>query len=502
MRHCTAFLLLLLAFSSSTTFTQEPIRHGFLATGSTTYIYEEPAAVAAPAAPKETAKADKPDATADRLFDDFERETWAPWKAEGTSFGEGPVEIKKIPSYQGNVNARGKFCVQSHHTRKGEEVREGDAHLGTLTSPPFTIEFDAIRMRVGGGNHKGQTCIELVIDNKVVASMTGDAKNLMRDRQFDVRKYRGKEARLRVADRVSSGWGNISLDHVVFGALADKSAEPTAKPLARGEGLVWSFPHSSRDGWVLSSGNVLLALGNSKKYRGGAVVEVTREGEVVFEYVGTQKEIQAVQPLASGRIMCVEGGANPRVLELNRHTGKVALEVPLQCQKGNIHMQTRMARKLPNGNYLAPHLLDFAVKEYDPSGKVVKVFATDDQGRDKKSWPFTAIRLDNGNTLVGCTYAARVVEFDPAGKIVWQLDNSDLDEPLIKDACGVQRLANGNTVVCAYGARGPNAVKLFEVTPEKKVVWTHKSGNNHGVHHVQIISTNGKPLAAAARSMK
>ncbi len=27
-------------------------------------------------------------------------------------------------------------------------------------------------------------------------------------------------------------------------------------------------------------------------------------------------------------------------------------------------MQTRMARKLPNGNYLVPHLLAFKVKEY------------------------------------------------------------------------------------------------------------------------------------------
>ncbi|GIT38773.1 MAG: hypothetical protein Ct9H300mP7_6940 [Verrucomicrobiota bacterium] len=34
-------------------------------------------------------------------------------------------------------------------------------------------------------------------------------------------------------------------------------------------------------------------------------------------------------------------------------------------------MQTRMARKLPNGNYLVPHLLAFKVKEYKPDGTVV-----------------------------------------------------------------------------------------------------------------------------------
>src|SRR5437867_1103273 len=39
--------------------------------------------------------------------------------------------------------------------------------------------------------------------------------------------------------------------------------------------IAWQYPHSSRDGWVLPNGNVVLALSQSKKYPGGAVVEVT-----------------------------------------------------------------------------------------------------------------------------------------------------------------------------------------------------------------------------------
>ena len=52
--------------------------------------------------------------------------------------------------------------------------------------------------------------------------------------------------------------------------------------------VTWTYPHSSRDGWVLPNGNVLLALSKSKEYPGGAVVEVTRDGKVVFEFKGTQ----------------------------------------------------------------------------------------------------------------------------------------------------------------------------------------------------------------------
>lgn len=156
-------------------------------------------------------------------------------------------------------------------------------------------------------------------------------------------------------------------------------------------------------------------------------------------------------------------------------------------------MQTRMARKLANGNYLAPHLLGFSIREYQPDGTVVADFQTDTEhfgGPAAKNWPFTAIRLNNGNTLVGCTYGNRVVEFNRSGEVVWELTNEDVGG-IIKDACGIQRLPNGNTVVTSYGQREQDAVKLFEVTPGKKVVWTYRG---HYAHHFQILTTSGEPV--------
>ena len=157
-------------------------------------------------------------------------------------------------------------------------------------------------------------------------------------------------------------------------------------------------------------------------------------------------------------------------------------------------MQTRMLRRLPNGNYIAPHLLDFAVKEYEPeTGKVLRTIKTDDRGKEKHDWPFTAIRLEKGNTLIGCTHGNRVIEVDQKGKIVWELTNDDLDQAMIDDACGIQRLPNGNTVISSYHTSG-DQVKVFEVTREKQVVWKF-SGLKHGFHHVQVLTTNGSELS-------
>lgn len=260
-----------------------------------------------------------------------------------------------------------------------------------------------------------------------------------------------------------------------------------------GGSVAWSLNLPASDGWVLPNGNVLLALYGCQGFPDGGVVEVNRQSkEFVFQYKGRQKETSTVQVMPDGSFLIAELGPEPRAVVVNRQ-GKVVKTTPLQCQKENFHMQTRMLRLLPNGNYIAPHLLDFAVREYDPTtGEVVRSFATDDRGRDKRDWPFTAIRLENGNTLIGCTNGNRVIEVDGQGKIVWEVTNQDLGENLFDDACGVQRLPNGNTVVTSYHANG-DRVKLFEITPQKKVVWRY-SGMKHGFHHFQILTTNGKPI--------
>lgn len=254
--------------------------------------------------------------------------------------------------------------------------------------------------------------------------------------------------------------------------------------------ILWQVKRRSRDGFVLPNGNVLVSHGNEAK-------EYTRAGKVVFQYKLSKenRELGTAVRLPNGNTLLVERGNKPRLLEVDAK-GKMQVEVPLQPDSKNAHMQTRMARKLPNGNYLVPHLLGFAVKEYEPSGKVVRTIKTDLKelgGRKAENWPFTAIRLKNGNTLVNLTHGNKTVEFDADGKVVWRVDNSHAGGRFA-DPCGGQRLDNGNTVVCAYGQRKPNMAKVFEFTRDKKVVWEYINPKLRGIHELQVLTTNGKPV--------
>ena len=250
----------------------------------------------------------------------------------------------------------------------------------------------------------------------------------------------------------------------------------------------WTYPFSTRDGWVLPDGHLLLTLSKCDKYPGGAVVEVTRQGKVLFVYKGAQDEVNTSRKLPSGNILLTEAGSNPRIIEVDSK-GTVVVNIPLQCQTTNHHMQSRMTRKLANGNYLVPQLLDKVVREYTPDGKIAWEVKT-------PHWPFTAIRLPNGHTLINCTAGNLIIEVDAQGKIVWQITNDELPKPLINDACGGQRLPNGNTVFASYHI-GADRTKLIEVTPDKKVVWTYTDDHKEGIHEFQILDTNGEPLAGA-----
>ena len=251
--------------------------------------------------------------------------------------------------------------------------------------------------------------------------------------------------------------------------------------------ILWQTKGYGRDGFVLENGNILVSVANVAK-------EISRDGKLVWSYQLSKgnKELGTCVRLENGNTLVVERGVKPQVLEVGRD-GKIEVRVPLQPETANAHMQTRMARKMPNGNYLVPHLLAFAVKEYQPDGTVVRTIKTDLAelgGRKERNWPFTAIRVGDGKILSNLTNGNKCVEFDSKGGVAWRLDNSHVNGRLA-DPCGGQRLTNGNTVICSYGQKKGDMPKVFEVTQDKKVVWEYFNPEVRA-HEVHVISTNGK----------
>ena len=152
----------------------------------------------------------------DVVFEDWNKDTYAGWKVEGTAFGSGPVPKKMIPQYQGDVGGDTDRVANSHASAPGSNSGERDNAVGTLTSRLFTIDRDFIQFWIGGGSHPGQTCLNLLVDGQVVRTATGGNSNRMAFRDFDVRPFRGRQAAIDIVDVHTGGWGHIGVGRITF----------------------------------------------------------------------------------------------------------------------------------------------------------------------------------------------------------------------------------------------------------------------------------------------
>lgn len=158
------------------------------------------------------APSDRPDI----VFADFEGDSYAGWTTEGTAFGPGPLPREKAPGYMGPLGGEGKGVITSHNVRNGEDVGAGDNHKGRLLSDEFTVSRNYIAFYIGGGKRPGETGIRLLVDGKQVRVAGGENRNEMSRRNWDVKEFMGKKARIEIFDQAAGGWGNVTADHIVF----------------------------------------------------------------------------------------------------------------------------------------------------------------------------------------------------------------------------------------------------------------------------------------------
>jgi hypothetical protein len=141
------------------------------------------------------------------IFADFEGDDFAPWKAVGKAFAKGPT-VAAFSNQQPVSGFAGKKLVNSYAAN--------DNLTGTLTSPEFTVERNVIRFLIGGGNFKGKTCVNLLVEKKVVRTAVGRNNEKLDPHEWNVSEFAGKQAVLQIVDQKKGGWGHVNVDQFVF----------------------------------------------------------------------------------------------------------------------------------------------------------------------------------------------------------------------------------------------------------------------------------------------
>ena len=148
---------------------------------------------------------------ADLDYDQFEGKAFSSqWTVEGQAFGTGPFNVSLAKFNKPLMNYQGKAVASSFHSERNEQL------TGKLISWPFKIERSSIRFKIAGGNHENETCIHLLVDDKVVRAATGDDSNTFRSVTWDVTDLQGQMTRLEIVDQHKGSWGFVKVDDIVF----------------------------------------------------------------------------------------------------------------------------------------------------------------------------------------------------------------------------------------------------------------------------------------------
>jgi hypothetical protein len=264
--------------------------------------------------------------------------------------------------------------------------------------------------------------------------------------------------------------------------------------LVNGGKVAWTYstPKGGEidDVWMMTNGHILFS-------RMSYVEEVTPQREVVWHYdapPGT--EIHTCQPVGLDKVMIVRNGLPPKLMIIDKKTGKVEVEHALPAERETdpktVHPQFRRARVTTQGTYLLSFLKMNKVMEFDKEFKPIWTCEI--------PTPWSAIRLKNGNTLIADEREKLVREVNPKCESVWEFKQADLPtEIVLHNIQTAERLANGNTVI--FSSTGgvkredrPNIIQAIEVTPGKKLVWVLQDWKNLGpATTAQFLDQPGVP---------
>ena len=149
------------------------------------------------------------------LYNDFEGSTWGSgWTATGSFAGQGPT-TESLP------NQVGSSVLDTY-------VGGGDSSTGVIRSPQFVITRDYIDFLIAGGNHpwgqSGTTSANLLVNNQVVRTATGNNSATMAPVNWDVHDLIGQTAQFEVVDHATGSWGHLMVDQIMFSSVPNTTS--------------------------------------------------------------------------------------------------------------------------------------------------------------------------------------------------------------------------------------------------------------------------------------
>lgn len=170
----------------------------------------------------------------DRVVADFEQDGFEGWTVTGEAFGKAPAK-GALPGQMAVTGFSGGGLVNGYHG--------GDDATGKLVSPLFKIERRRLNFLIGGGGFAGETCMNLLLDGKVVRTATGThtapgGSERLSWQGWDIADLLGKEVVLEIVDNRKGTWGHVNVDQIV------QSDEPALQEIRQefaitGRYLIW-----------------------------------------------------------------------------------------------------------------------------------------------------------------------------------------------------------------------------------------------------------------------
>ena len=130
------------------------------------------------------------------LFEDFENGGFEAWRMTGNAF-EASASSTQGGNQPGEVTG---FAGESF----ASSFTQGSKGMGSLTSSIFTIQKSYISFLIGGGNLKGLTSIQLLVDQKIVREAIGQSDCNMLPKTWDVSALKQASGGVSVATRASN----------------------------------------------------------------------------------------------------------------------------------------------------------------------------------------------------------------------------------------------------------------------------------------------------------